>query len=570
MNPQLSLANRFGAGAANRIERLLAPEPEGSLSFMPAAPDRCRGAMAGILFGESMPAILRGGRPGPGPNTRLASVAGEAALGNPLIHPESFAAALKAADISGAGQATGCARDALRGGAHWSLAGSPDSAGAAAAARATVFGLLFAGDPARAAYEAALSAAVTHRHGVAVAGAAAVAGAVALAARSDEPLGRDWLEAVVEICDQYPPASVYGRSVGGAIREVCKSLEGDPWRSIRVLGQSALCTHAIPAALLTAASAPFPLGSAPPGQGDSVLGALDFLHEVSRAIAGACIGARGGRRAWVDRGGLIASGHRNLIRTRALADVLAFADQIAGQPGQSAIEGRRTTIVGRENPDVHVSFLIDRSGSMSGLEEDVVGGFNNFVAEQRKHPGNCSLTLVMFDSQDPRQVLLADTPIENVPNMAPEHFQPRGSTPLLDALGDLIKTTDQRSARLGHHPGDEDQVVVVFTDGEENSSRRWNRRQLFELIAARQEYGWSFVFLGANQDSYREAGSLGFGDGSIQDYRGDHGGVHSAFESVNRALGDYSNAGRHERGRRRRAFFDGRKEAEEDHRGRKA
>lgn len=568
MNLQSPLAKRIGTDAANQVEHLLPPAPEGNAAFTPPPLDRCRGAMAGILFGESMPALLQGDRPGPGPNTDMALVAGEAALANPLNHPETFAASLMAANVSGAGQATATARDALRRSTLWSLAGTPNSAGAAAAARATVFGLCYAGDPPRAAYEAALSATVTHRHGAAIAGAAAVAAAVALAAQSDEPLGREWIESVADICDRYPPASIYGQSVATAIRAACHLLGGDPWRSIRVLGRSALCTQAIPAALLAAASAPSPLGSAAADRGGLVSGDLAFLHEVGRAIAGACIGARGGRRAWMARGGLIASGRRRLIRTRALADVLAIADRIAAQPGPNTIQERHKENSGQANPAVHVSFLIDRSGSMAGLEDDVVGGFNNFVAEQRNHPGDCSLTLVMFDSQNPSQVLLDDLPIDRVPRLATEQYRPRGATPLLDALGDLIEAADERCGRPVHGSGGEDQVVVIFTDGQENCSRRWGRRKLFDLIDARQESGWSFVFLGANQDSYSEAGSLGIGDGSIQDYRGDHAGVRTAFDSVNRALGDYRNAGHRERNRRRWAFFGGHKEAEEDHLGR--
>jgi uncharacterized protein YegL len=567
MNPLPLLAKRIGTEAANQVERLLTVPPGGNGSFTPAPQDRCRGAMAGMLFGEALPALLRNGHPGSGPNTQMALIAGRAYLENPPAHPDSFAAALTAANVPGAGQATECARNALRHGALWSHAGTPNSAGAAAAARATVFGLFHAGDPERAAYEAALSATVTHRHGAAIAGSAAVAGAVALAAQSNEPLGRNWLEAVADICDQYPPASVYGQSVAGAIRAASESLDHDPWRTIQTQARSALCTQAIPAALLTVTGAPSPFGLADSGGGDLVLRALNSLHEVSRTIAGACIGARGGRGAIAARGGLLASRHNNLIRTRALADVLELADLIADQPGSSATENR---FVGQGSTAVHVSFLIDRSGSMAGLENDVVGGFNNFVAEQRKQPGACNLTLVMFDSQDPFELLLDDVPLGTVPRMAIDQYDPRGATPLLDALGALIEAADERRVRLDHNSRDEDQIVVVFTDGQENCSRRWSRRKLFDLIGNRQKSGWSFVFLGANQDSYSEAASLGIGHGSIQDYRGDHDGVRAAFDSVNRALGDYRNAGLHERERRRQAFFDGQKEAEEDHRGRMA
>ncbi|MXX66207.1 MAG: VWA domain-containing protein [Chloroflexi bacterium] len=568
---QLSpLAQRIGPDAADRVEPLLVSPPVGDYKFAPAPQDCCRGALVGAVFGESMPELLRGGLAGAGPNSRMTLIAGHAALNNPAAHPESFAAALVSANVAGTGRATVCARDALRRGTDWPLAGVPNSAGAAAAARATVFGLLFSGDPARAAFEAALSATVTHRHSAAIAGAAAVSAAVALAAQSDKPLGKGWLETVAEICSRFPQEKVYGQSVAGAIRMAADSLDGDSWPLTAHLGQSALCTHAIPAALLTAAAAPSPFGSSAPDRGDAVLATLSSLHEVSRAIAGACIGARGGRRAWMGREGLIASGSSDLIRTRSLADVLALADRIAGHATPRAIQCWPSANGGQGTPAVHVSFLIDRSGSMAPLGDDVVGGFNNFVADQRQQPGACSLTLVMFDSQDPSEVLIDDVPIANVPIMAPDQFRPRGTTPLLDALGALIKSIDKRCEQRGPETRDEDQIVVVFTDGMENSSRRWSRRELFELIDARKKSGWSFVFLGANQDSYSEAGHLGIDGGSIQDYRGDRDGVHTAFESVNRALGEYRSAGIHDRFRRRKAFFDGRKEAEDDHHRRTA
>ena len=150
-------------------------------------------------------------------------------------------------------------------------------------------------------------------------------------------------------------------------------------------------------------------------------------------------------------------------------------------------------------------------------------------------------------------------------------------TPLLDALGSLIEAVDTRleSLALEANPeGDqeagheEDQIVAVFTDGLENASRHWSREELFDAITTRKNDGWTFVFMGANQDSYAEAGRLGLDDGSVQDFRGDKQGVHTAFLSMERAVGEYRGAAEEERMQRRKAFFGGRKEAEEDDGGR--
>ena len=198
---------------------------------------------------------------------------------------------------------------------------------------------------------------------------------------------------------------------------------------------------------------------------------------------------------------------------------------------------------------------------MSGLQSDVVEGFNGFVAKQREQPGACTLTLVQFDSNDPYAVIHDAVPIGKVPDLTPEQYQLREMTPLLDALGSLIEAADA-------HGHDEDQIVAVFTDGLENASRHWTRAKLFNAIAARQNADWTFVFMGANQDSYAEARQLGLDDGSVQDFRGDKQGVHTAFASMERAVGEYRGATIREREVRRRAFFAGRKEAEEDHEGR--
>ena len=155
-------------------------------------------------------------------------------------------------------------------------------------------------------------------------------------------------------------------------------------------------------------------------------------------------------------------------------------------------------------------FLLDRSGSMSSLTEDVIGGFNAFIAEQAQEPGSVHLTLVQFDTQAPFEIIHNAARIEEVPPLTTDVYRPRGTTPLLDAIGDLIQHADRRieARSLDHQPA-EDQLVVIFSDGLENASHHFDRARVAELISKRQEAGWEFVFMGANQDSYLEAGSIG-------------------------------------------------------------
>ena len=551
---------RFGEAATSQLASLLAPPPGGDASFCPAPRDRCRGAMIGLLAGEALPAVLVGERPAAGVDAGLTVMTADAVLAGGGDHPAGFARRLAATDVRGAGNAAEHAQATSSAGLPWWQTGAATSAGAGAAARSAAFGLLWAEAPRRAAYEAALSAVVTHGHPAAVAGAAAFAAATALAANGTGPLDRKWLADVAEICGEYPQGDVGGTGVAEALRMVPRYLDGRLDRAFRAIGRSAVVTEAVPAALLGAATAP--------DRSRWNRRAAAELHPASRAMMGACIGARLGEAEWRDRdeaGPVAGVPHGTIARARGFNRVLATADRIAGQRAGPVEPGPEDREENGSSSPVHVSFLIDRSGSMRGLGSDVVEGFNGFVDGQRGSPGECSLTLVQFDSNDPYEVIHDAVPVDRVPDLTADRYQPRGMTPLLDALGTLIEVAGTRLARLGH---DEDQIVAVFTDGLENASRRWTRAELFDLINARKQVGWTFVFMGANQDSYAEAGQLGLDHGSTQNFRADKRGVGLAFADMGHAVGKYRRMINAKRMARKRDFFAGRKEAEADHEGR--
>lgn len=159
----------------------------------------------------------------------------------------------------------------------------------------------------------------------------------------------------------------------------------------------------------------------------------------------------------------------------------------------------------------HIAFLLDRSGSMQSIKDDVIGGFNALVADQRETPGDCTLTLVQFDSQDPQETVFSTLPIAEVPELTGETFQPRGGTPLLDAMGRLITETGERIASTPEHQHPGKVIFVVLTDGLENASRTYTRERIFEMIKHQREvYSWEFIFLGADQDAIAEGGKYGF------------------------------------------------------------
>lgn len=181
----------------------------------------------------------------------------------------------------------------------------------------------------------------------------------------------------------------------------------------------------------------------------------------------------------------------------------------------------------------HIYFLLDRSGSMASMATDVIGGFNAFVKEQQAEALDAArllMTLIQFDSQDPNEVVFSGWDVADVPPLTSKTFQPRSATPLFDALGRMINMAS------ANHAPDERIVVVTFSDGRENASREYSRKAIFDMIQAKREAGWAFVFLGANQDSYSEAGRLGYGTSNTQNFHPDKQGCGSAYSSMSGAL----------------------------------
>jgi Mg-chelatase subunit ChlD len=163
-------------------------------------------------------------------------------------------------------------------------------------------------------------------------------------------------------------------------------------------------------------------------------------------------------------------------------------------------------------PITHIYFLLDRSGSMESMRDDVIGGFNAFLREQVADGRDAVMTLVQFDSGNSHEVLVDAAPLETVSPLTRGTFEPRGGTPLFDAMGTLII---EASRRAEVEDGRETVIFVTFTDGEENASSEFSKDKVFLLVDERTKKGWTFVYLGANQDSYREGGRVGFSADSI-------------------------------------------------------
>ena len=186
---------------------------------------------------------------------------------------------------------------------------------------------------------------------------------------------------------------------------------------------------------------------------------------------------------------------------------------------------------------LHIYFVLDRSGSMQSIAADVVGGFNSFLAAQRADGADAVLTLIQFDSQDSHEVLCDGMPIAEVPELTAHTFIPRGGTPLYDAMGHAIADAairaEQRSAQ--GLPAEEI-LFVTFTDGEENQSVEYTRDKIFQLIKKREDDGWSFAYLGANQDAYAEGGKIGYAAASTQNFAATPAGAAAALSSLSSAV----------------------------------
>lgn len=156
-----------------------------------------------------------------------------------------------------------------------------------------------------------------------------------------------------------------------------------------------------------------------------------------------------------------------------------------------------------------ITVLLDRSGSMEQIKDDTIGGFNQFLVAQQEAGANASLTLVQFNSESIDDVCVA-MPVRDVEKLTGETFVPRAMTPLLDALGSTIVKAGERLASLNEAERPDKVVFVILTDGLENASKEYSKAAIKSLIEQQNhDYNWQFVYLGANQDAFHEAGGIG-------------------------------------------------------------
>jgi len=182
-----------------------------------------------------------------------------------------------------------------------------------------------------------------------------------------------------------------------------------------------------------------------------------------------------------------------------------------------------------------ITIILDRSGSMSAIKADTIGGFNQFLTEQQALPGEANISLFQFDNE--YEQVFAGVPIKDAVPLNAATFVPRGATALLDAIGRTVNSTGARLGALPEEERPDKVVVVIITDGEENASKEFRRPQIYDLLTTQREtYNWQFIFLAANQDAIAVGGTLGVPKAASLTYAADSAGARSSYYSVSESL----------------------------------
>lgn len=185
-----------------------------------------------------------------------------------------------------------------------------------------------------------------------------------------------------------------------------------------------------------------------------------------------------------------------------------------------------------------VVFILDRSGSMGGLETDTIGGFNSMLKKQKKVKGDAVITTILFDTSI--NVLHDREDIKTVNKMTARDYTVGGCTALLDAIGSTIRRINEAQKQMPEEERPEKTMFVITTDGYENSSKDYTYEKIRKMINKKQENkDWEFLFLGANIDAIQTAGNLGIRADRATNYHSDHVGTKLNYKTLSNAVSSF-------------------------------
>jgi len=183
-------------------------------------------------------------------------------------------------------------------------------------------------------------------------------------------------------------------------------------------------------------------------------------------------------------------------------------------------------------------FILDRSGSMGGLEGDTIGGFNAMLTKQQTEPGECRLTTILFD--DKYEILHDRIDIRAINPITPKEYYVRGSTALLDAVGSTINKIKNAQKNTAQDYRAKKVLFVVTTDGMENASREYGYSKIKTMIEKQKaKHNWEFIFLGANIDAIEVAGRFGLDHTRAQSFHNDSEGIALNYSTLSKSIASY-------------------------------
>lgn len=202
-----------------------------------------------------------------------------------------------------------------------------------------------------------------------------------------------------------------------------------------------------------------------------------------------------------------------------------------------------------------IVFLLDRSGSMSGLEKDTIGGFNAMIEKQKKEEGKALISTVLFDHE--MKVLHDRVPVQDVKPISEKDYQVRGCTALLDAMGGAIHHIGNVHKYARNEDVPEHTIFVITTDGMENASSHYSSSKVRTMVERQKEkYGWEFLFLGANMDAIAAAKDFGIEEDKAVEYRSDDVGTRLNYAVMSEAICEFRTKGTVEKSWKRKIEDD--------------